>query len=50
MAPVMAMGEASGVAAVQVVREHISFKDVNIDILQQTLCNQGVILAFNQIL
>jgi hypothetical protein len=45
MAPVMAMGEAAGVAAAQVVREGIPFRDVDTDALRTRLLRRGAVLA-----
>jgi hypothetical protein len=44
MAPVMAMGEAAGTAAAQVVREGIAFSAVDIHSLRDTLQKNGAIL------
>ena len=37
MAPVVAMGEAAGTAARQVIREGVSFRDVDTDVLREML-------------
>jgi hypothetical protein len=44
MAPCMAMGEASGVAARDVVVSGVSFSEVNIDPLRQRLRQFGAIV------
>ncbi len=44
MAPCMAMGEAAGLAAVQVVREDCAFRSVDVPILRETLRNTGAIV------
>ncbi|MEI6518552.1 MAG: FAD-dependent oxidoreductase [bacterium] len=45
MAPVMAMGEAAGVAASQVVSQNVSFADVDIETLRNTLHENGAIIS-----
>lgn len=45
MAPVMAMGEAAGVAAAQVVRQARPFRDVDTDALCEELRRRGAVLA-----
>jgi hypothetical protein len=44
MPPCMAIGEAAGVAAALSVREKVSPKEVDVQVLQKALCAQGVIL------
>jgi glycine/D-amino acid oxidase-like deaminating enzyme len=44
IAPVMAMGEAAGVAAALVAQSKVAFANVNMATLQTTLCAQGAIL------
>lgn len=44
MAPCMAMGEAAGSAAAQVVADNCAFRDVNAGALRKRLQSQGVIL------
>jgi glycine/D-amino acid oxidase-like deaminating enzyme len=44
MAPVMAMGEAAGVAAAQVVRDGLAFRDVNTESLRAELARRGALL------
>lgn len=44
MAPCMAMGEAAGAAAVQVVRENRTFGKMDIGILRKTLRSAGTVL------
>ncbi len=44
MAPVMAMGEAAGAAALQVVREDKAFRDVDTGALRADLRRSGAIL------
>jgi hypothetical protein len=45
MAPVMAMGEAAGVAAIQVVSEYKSFADIDFETLRNTLHENGAIIS-----
>jgi hypothetical protein len=46
MAPCMAMGEAAGTAAVQVVRGNGAFADVDVPALQETLRDNGAVVDF----
>jgi hypothetical protein len=47
MAPCYAMGHAAGLAAVQVVREGVAFRDVNTDRLRSALAQAGAIVAWH---
>lgn len=49
MAPCMAMGEAAGTAAGQVVKQNISFADINIKILKEKLKKAGAIIDKEQL-
>ncbi len=44
MAPCMAMGEAAGQAAIQVVERAIAFRDVDVERLRQELRDHGAIV------
>jgi hypothetical protein len=45
-APCYAMGHAAGLAAVQAVREHLAFRDVDTNALREALLTQGAIVDF----
>ena len=45
-APCYAMGHAAGLAAVQVVREGLAFREVDADALREALLADGAIVAF----
>ncbi len=49
MAPCMAMGEAAGVASVQVVKNQLSFADVSVDLLRQRLREVGALVDKDQL-
>ena len=49
MAPCMAMGEAAGVASAQVVKNAVSFADVNVDQLRQRLKEMNALVDRNQL-
>jgi len=49
MAPCMAMGEAAGMAAGQVLKDNLSFKEINIENLRQKLKKVGAILDKDQL-
>ncbi len=44
MAPCMAMGEAAGQAAIQVVERQIAFCNVDVERLHKELCDHGAII------
>jgi hypothetical protein len=45
-APCYAMGHAAGLAAVQAVREHLAFRDVDTDALREALLSEGAVVDF----
>ncbi|HUT35091.1 MAG TPA: FAD-dependent oxidoreductase [Planctomycetota bacterium] len=47
-APCMAMGEAAGAAAEQVVRRGIAFAEVNVPKLRKTLSDHGAVVEWNK--
>jgi hypothetical protein len=49
MAPCMAMGEAAGQAAIQVVEREIGFRDIDVDRLREELRDHGAILDLNDL-
>jgi len=49
MAPCMAMGEAAGIAAGQVVKNDVSFAEINIEKLREKLKNAGAIIDKEQL-
>ena len=49
MAPCMAMGEAAGMAASQVVNNNLSFSEIDISILREKLRKVGAIVDKNQL-
>ncbi len=49
MAPCMAMGEAAGMAARQVVQNDVSFAEINIEKLREKLKNTGAIINTEQL-
>jgi hypothetical protein len=49
MAPCMAMGEAAGQAAIQVVERSIAFREIDVERLRQELRDQGAIVDLDGI-
>ncbi len=49
MAPVMAMGEAAGTAASQVISDNVAFSEININMLRNTLRENGAIINIEDI-